>query len=113
MQPTKSIGIIKCIPFHISLKEYVISKVLLNNLKLKQNFSFEGGFELPLTNDWLNYEKLNNKHLLKYHNSRQVRFVIDNDYIIGLRLKDNINYMSDDELNEIITLINNIFLSPI
>lgn len=109
MNPTKFIGIINCTPFPISQKDYVISKVIEKNLNLKKNYSFEGGFELPLTENWLSCKELNNKHLLKYHNSRQLRFVIDNNYVVGLRLKDSINYMSDDEITNIITSINSIF----
>ena len=109
MQPTKQIGTINCIPFHISLKEFVSDKVLINNILLRKNYSYEGGFELPLTLEWINCQNLNNKDLLKYHNARQLRFVIDNDMVIGLRLKDNINYMTDNEINKIIDCINNIF----
>lgn len=109
MQPTQNICIIKCIPFHISLKEYVINQVLLNNTILSQNYSYEGGFELELTSEWKSRKDLNNIHLIKYHNARQIRFVIENDNIIGVRLKDNINYMTDDEIELIVRLINNVF----
>ena len=89
-------------PFNSILKKQVIENVLLNcNLEnLTQNYSCEGGFELPLTDDWISSD-LKNKHLLKYHNARQLRFIEENDNIIGIRLKDDINYMTESELLQI------------
>ena len=88
--------------FPIKLKDTVIRQVLSkSNLQhLTENCSYEGGFNLPLTDDWLLLD-LKNKDLLVYHNARQLRFIKENDYITGLRLKDDINYMTDEELSHI------------
>ena len=78
---------------------------------LNSDPSFEGGFNLPLTYEW--YEKeLNNKHLLKYHNKRQLRFVSDNfsKRIIGLRYKDGINYWNKDEIFKLKNSIEKVLL---
>jgi len=82
-------------------KDKFISDVIeiCNLTGLRSDPSHEGGFNLPLTYEW--YKKdLINKEYLKYHDSRQLRFVKDNitKKIIGLRYKDSINYWSDDEL---------------
>ena len=82
-------------------KDKFISNVIeiCNLTGLISDPSCEGGFNLPLTHEWYNKDLIN-KQYLKYHNSRQLRFV--NDYttnkIIGLRYKDGINYWNDDEL---------------
>ena len=88
--------------FPIKLKDTVIRQVLLESKlqHLTENYSSEGGFNLPLTDDWLLLD-LKNKDLLVYHNARQLRFIKENDYITGLRLKDDINYMTDEELSHI------------
>jgi hypothetical protein len=93
---------IKVKPFPSEYKELVMRNVLDNgntsryfsgNLSL--NFSSEQGFELPLTNSWL--DKLRDNEYIKYHNARQIRFVIKNNMIIGLRCKDDINYWTTEE----------------
>ncbi len=109
MEPTNYNNIIYCLPFHISLRDNVIKIILENNKDLRENKSYEKGFEMPLTLDWISCKKLKNSHLLKYHSARQIRFVIDDDIIIGLRLKDDINYMTNKEIDNIINSINNIF----
>ncbi len=105
--PTYKSGTINCTPFDKKLKSKIIQKVLMQYPGLSENYSAEGGFQLPLTNQWLDCN-LRNKQYLRYHNARQLRFVtnITNDYIIGVRLKDDINYMTDDEIYHIISLIN-------
>ena len=44
---------------------------------------------------------LKNKQYLKYHDSRQFRFISDNNKLTGLRCKDEINYFTVDEVNKI------------
>lgn len=67
---------------------------------LYQNFSAEGGFELPLTDYWKSNTSLKNYEFLKYHNARQLRFVSksSDEYISELRVKDGINYWTNNEL---------------
>lgn len=64
--------------------------------QISANMSSEGGFELPMTAEWLS--KLSSNPLISYHSSRQMRFVENGDNIIGLRFKDNIHYWSDQEI---------------
>jgi hypothetical protein len=84
-----------------SSKDKFISDVInICNLNgLKSDPSAEGGFNLPLTSEWFNID-LTNKHCLKYHDSRQLRFVKNHvaNKIIGLRYKDDINYWTNDEI---------------
>lgn len=93
-----------------SLITSVLNKIkVLNNpilSELQKNYSYEGGFELPLSNNYFaaNPDITNNQHI-KYHNTRQLRFVKQNGDIIGLRLKDNIPYWSEIELKELEKLI--------
>ena len=77
-------------------------------IDLEINYSYERGFELPLTNDWVNI--LNPKYydLLKYHNMRQLRFIERNDTVIGLRYKDDIPYWTTKELDQLQELINRV-----
>ena len=76
-------------------------------IDLEINYSCERGFELPLTNDWVNILSFNpNYDLLKYHNMRQLRFIERNDMVIGLRCKDDIPYWTIKELDQLKELIN-------
>ena len=84
-----------------TLKKKFVYEVIKNcNLdKLGSDPSYEGGFNLPLTYEWF-IKDLDNKEYLKYHDSRQLRFVKDNSTykIIGLRYKDGINYWTENEI---------------
>ena len=79
---------------------------------LTYNYSAEGGLELPKTNEWVNlldnHPDKNKRILHKYQSTRQLRFINKNNYIIGATCKDSINHFTDDELNEIIDIINNL-----
>ena len=100
INPTNNTKIQLTYPFKDINKKLVIKNVLkyCNLPNIVENHSSEGGFELPLTSIWFN-ANLINKELLDYHNARQIRFYTDNNNnIIGLRLKDGINYMTDEEL---------------
>ena len=105
--PTKRTGTIKCTPFNEDIKDDIINRVLKKYPGLWISFTSEGGFVLPLTSDWRSCTSLRNYDILcKYHGYRDLRFVSSYDKIIGIRMKDNINYFSDIELNEIIRCIN-------
>jgi hypothetical protein len=107
--PTKKSNTIFCTPFDSDIKKDIINRVLTKYPELMENYSSEGGFELPLTGEWRFCYNLRNYDIMcKYHGSRQLRFVTDydNKNIIGIRMKDNINYFSDIELNKIIQCIN-------
>ena len=82
-------------------KDKFVSEVIKNcNLNgLRSDPSCEGGFNLPLTKEWY-IKDLNNKEYLKYHDSRQLRFVTNHriNKIYGLRYKDGINYWTNNEL---------------
>ena len=75
---------------------------------ISYNYSSEGGFELPKTDEWNNY--LNNHEncsLHIYQSTRQLRFYTDNNNnIIGAKCKDNIKLFTDTELDMICHLIN-------
>jgi len=75
-------------------KEFAEYAGVVNNLSA--NMSAEGGFELPMTAEWLS--KLSSHPLINYHSTRQMRFVESGDNIIGLRLKDGIPYWTDKEI---------------
>ena len=101
---------IKVIPFSSEYKELVMRYVIDNgntpryfsgNLSL--NFFEEQGFNLPLTNAWL--DNLRDNQNIKYHNDRHIIFVNKNNMIIGLRCKDNINYWTSDEKAKIQQLV--------
>ena len=89
-------------PFHIKYKQEIIKKILEKKIiqNLREDPSWEGGINLPLTEEWKSID-LNNKSDLKYHGSRQLRFIFPNNdnMIEGMRLKDCINYMTNYELN--------------
>lgn len=100
-------------PFDISIRDQVakhVVSILKEQLDIRVNWSYECGFDLPLkgtpwtTKDYGDF--LNN--IIKYHNSRQLRFYIDNDKVIGLRCKDEIPYWSDQEIQMVIDCINNL-----
>ena len=74
---------------------------------ISENFSAEGGFELPITAIWLNTLK-NNTTFVNYHNARQLRFITDNGNLIGLRFKDNIISWSSEEINLITDIMHGI-----
>ena len=100
--PTDRTGLYLTIPFDAKLKDTLIDKVLIecNIPYLSKNHSAEGGFELPLTQEW-KLANLRNKDLLNYHNARQLRFVEESGVITKLRFKDAINYWSDIELDKL------------
>lgn len=103
--------------FHTNHKNTVMDKVLekskdnpiLSNLR--KNYSFEGGFALPLTDEWKKAVEIENRSqsgLLKYHGDRDFRFFSSGDFIQGLRTKDSMRYWSEEEVEElknIITLV--------
>jgi hypothetical protein len=73
---------------------------------LQTNNSAEGGFELPMTQEWLAILFMN--PYVKYHAARQLRFIEQNNQIIGLRCKDNIPYFTQLEIDSILEVCNSI-----
>ncbi len=98
-------------PFPNTNKELIIQSVLdyceINNLLngITVNYSTERGFQLPLTQNWLNANLNKNKCYLNQHASRQLRFDEQDGIIYGMRLMDDIDYMTDAELNKIKELV--------
>lgn len=105
-------------PFHASRKKEIYQKVLeeikeleiVSLYDLSYNYSSEGGFELPKTNEW--YEHLNNhpnkyvRGIHNYQSTRQLRFDTGSDNnVIGAYCKDGINIFTDDELDTIKHLV--------
>ena len=97
-------------------KRELVAKTVQNKLEyqlpnLGINWSWECGFELPLSGtEWVNkdYGKLLNS-IIKYHNSRQMRFHTLGDKLIdGIRFKDGIKYWSDDEVKLIVSTVNQV-----
>ena len=103
--------------FPENMKKIICSRVLslvfeLNIVKLNNleyNYSSEGGFELPKTEEWINYLDSNNQSIHIYQSTRQLRFFTDNNSnIIGARCKDNINIFTDYELDILCYLVNKV-----
>jgi len=107
-------------PFVENIKEEIYERVFekIHELKILElynisyNHSSEGGFELPKTQEWINYLNQQDKHtrsIHPYQHSRQLRFYTDNNNnIIGMRCKDNINIFTDYELDMICDLVNKV-----
>ena len=100
--------------FPLDMKDIVMNKVLnlaKNNIllsSLKKNYSWEGGFELPLTPEWTKaIIKQNETYCvyLKYHNSRDFRFTKKEEQIDGIRAKDNMRCWTTAEKDELLRLI--------
>lgn len=76
---------------------------------ITKNYSYEGGFNLPMTKEWVINNKYHNKDLaIKYHNERQLRFKDDGNIITGLRFKDDCEYWSKEELSILNEVINRV-----
>tara|TARA_B100001093_G_C26555399_1_gene896286 strand:- start:79 stop:843 length:765 start_codon:yes stop_codon:yes gene_type:complete len=72
-------------------------------------FSYEGGFILPLSilmKQAIRTQNKDNADYLQYHNSRDFRFVQENNKISGLRTKDSMRWWTNEETDEFIRLIN-------
>jgi hypothetical protein len=75
--------------------------------------SYEMGFVLPLTDkikNLIRVENVNYYNLLKYHGSRSFRFTHERDteeFIIGIRCKDELRYWTPNEKNKLLNLIEN------
>jgi hypothetical protein len=114
-------GSIYAITFHkpitIGLKPDVVLRVIKRwkdvastlgiDENIGENFSSEGGFELPITAIWLNKLR-DNSIFVNYHNARQLRFVQNNNNLVGLRFKDNIVSWSTEEINLITDILHGV-----
>jgi len=89
-------------PINITHKNDLVKEIIksCNINGVRSDPSHEGGVNLPLTPIWYTLN-LQNKQYLIYHDSRQFRFISKDDNIIGMRCKDEINYLTDDEINSI------------
>ena len=106
-----------------TLKDYLTCEVIERCKKypvlknLTKNYSAEGGFDLPWSDEWYDMDFNNKDIAIKYHNARQLRFKELNlqcreygNIITGLRFKDNCNYWSNEELETLNELILTILL---
>ncbi len=89
-----------------AIQNIVLNTCPLDDLKMFNDLDMfhkpNDGFQLPLNYEWkemtpLNYCKVN----LKFHNSRELQFIEKNGLIIGMGLKDGINYMTELEMQTI------------
>ena len=87
----------------IQLAIKVITTCNIPNLSI--NGSREGGFSLPRTDEW-NYVDLQNKKYLYYSEKRELRFKIRDEFVVGLRTPNDINYFTDNELKQISECVN-------
>jgi hypothetical protein len=103
------------IPFDSKNREQIASQVVKNLMEdlpgLRVDYSYECGFNLPLTDYWL--EKDYGQHLnqiIKYHDSRQLRFYLSSDskLVTGLRFKDGIKYWTEDEVTKVLYAVNQV-----
>jgi len=89
----------------------VINKARNNNVLklLDQNFSSDGGFQLPISHEWriILYNYSNSR----YHNFRELNFISTEEYVIGVRTKDAIPYWTIDEINNLLTICNDVITS--
>jgi hypothetical protein len=108
-------------PFSENIREEVCERMFerIHELEItalydmKYNYSCEGGFELPKTQEWKDYLNKQDEHtrsIHTYQHSRQLRFYTDttNTNIIGMRCKDYINLFTDYELDIICRMINEV-----
>jgi hypothetical protein len=96
--------------FPSEMKEKLANMICSNytDRTIRPNYSHELGIELPLTYEWTLV--CDNNPYIKYHNARQLRFIHRDEQIIGMRVKDGIPYFTNDELNTITMIANNITL---
>ena len=78
-------------------------------INLSRNYSYEGGFNLPLDENWINAIKQQNNSkfsILQYHSNREFRFTMaDSSIVNGLRTKDGLKYWTIIEVENIKKLI--------
>jgi hypothetical protein len=81
-----------------------------SNLDIQSDPSYEGGFNLPFNEKWLNYNYGSHLNtIVKYHDSRQLRYYNDNNkQIIGLRYKDGIKYWDQDEIDILLEALDDV-----
>ena len=90
--------------FNEQYKDEIVEKLIemCNINGMQSDPSFEGGINLPLTSEWFQIKsKLQNNRYLEYHDSRQFRFISQYGKVTGMRCKDEINYITDEEINKI------------
>ena len=89
------------------LYEWVFSSIpkqsVLNGLN--KDCSWEGGFNFPFTASWRHWA-IDPNNCLDYHDSRQLRFIVDDTKLIGLRYKDGVCSWSVEEVDRLKSLIN-------
>lgn len=76
--------------------------------EMKYNYSCEGGIELPKTPEWIDYLDRHDQSIHIYQSTRQLRFDCEKDNIIGMRCKDGINIFTEDELDNICFIMNEV-----
>jgi hypothetical protein len=76
---------------------------------LTQCFSHEGGFVLPKTPEWVEilstHKDAQTRSLWSYQPGRQLRFILEQDQIVGVRCKDDVFHFTDEELDGMVRLI--------
>jgi hypothetical protein len=77
--------------------------------ELRPCFSYEGGFMLSKTTEWIeiltHHADAQTRTLWSYQEGRQLRFIIEQNQIVGVRCKDDVFHFTDEELDEIVLLI--------
>lgn len=93
------------------IAEIVKDKLISQLVGLRIDWSYECGFNLPLlgtpwvTKDYGDYSN----SIIQYHDSRQLRFHSSDGKIIdGLRFKDGIRYWSDNEVELVVNMVNQV-----
>jgi len=69
--------------------------------QIDHNYS-ELGFQLPMTSNWmsLSFSFPN----IKFHNFRQIIYIGNDNYVLGIRLKDKIPYWTTHELEQLMQI---------
>ncbi len=72
---------------------------------LKESFSWEGGFELPISTQLELFYPDICSEIRNHSKTRQLRFVHNENKVVGLSFKDNIISWTQEEVDELLKLI--------
>lgn len=76
---------------------------------LTRCFSYEGGFVMPKTPQWIetltHHKDAQTRALWSYQTGRQLRFILEQNQVVGVRCKDDVFHFTDEELDGLVQLI--------
>ena len=104
-------------PFNSKYKQTITDMVIdeiksKSNLNIRQDPSFESGFNLPFNEKWLLFDFGHHLNRLReYHDSRQLRYHDDGQRVYALGFKDGIKYWDNEEIEILMNTLNKILAS--